>query len=131
MAQEKNFENKVKRFLQSVGVYPFGTPRGKMSVESVGYYEKRFANRMTKSGLPDMHVVINGMSVEVELKADHGRPSEMQLFMVEQVRRSGGIAIILYPDQFEKFKSMILDLVDTRDAYSFWGNDGQLQFYGG
>ena len=53
--KEKLFENQIKKYLQSVGVYPLGTPRCKMQVSPVGYYEKRHGSIFTKSGLPDMH----------------------------------------------------------------------------
>lgn len=109
MQREKQFENQVKRYLETVGVYSLGTPRDKMPVEPVGYYEKRWGGMMTKSGLPDMHVCIHGHSIEVELKAEHGRLSEIQKFMLHQINMSGGKAIVLYPADFEKFK----DLVET------------------
>lgn len=111
MAAEKNFENRVKNFLKSVGIYPFGTPDNKIKVPIVGYYEKRFANRMTKSGLPDMHIVIKGISLEVELKKIDGTPSKLQLFNIDLIRKSGGLGIILYPDQFEDFKLLVNDLI--------------------
>ena len=107
IAAEKNFENRVKEYLKSVGIYPFGTPEDKMEVPIVGYYEKRFANAYTKSGLPDMHIGIKGFAIEVELKQTKGKPSDLQLFNVDLIRKSGGFAIILYPDQFEDFKDLI------------------------
>ena len=107
MQREKQFENQVKRYLETVGVYSLGTPRDKMPVEPVGYYEKRWGGMMTKSGLPDLHVCIHGHSIEVELKAEHGRLSEMQKFMMHQINMSGGKAIVLYPYEFSKFKALV------------------------
>lgn len=107
MPAEKQFENKVKRFLESVGVYGLGTPRNKMVADPVGYYEKRWGGMMTKSGLPDLHICIHGRSLEVELKAEKGRVSAMQQFMIQQINMSGGNAILLYPADFEKFKGLI------------------------
>ena len=110
MAAEKNFETRLKKWLQTEGIYPFGTPKNKMQAIPIGYYEKRFANRMTKSGLPDMHICVKGMSVEAEIKAEDGTPSEMQLFMINQIRTSGGFAFVVYPSGFDKFKKLIIDL---------------------
>ena len=107
MAEEKIFENKVKRYLESIGVYSLGTPRHAMSVEPIGYYEKRWGGFMTKSGLPDLHICIHGHSIEVELKATHGRLSEMQKFMMHQINMSGGKAIVVYPDDFVKLKQLV------------------------
>ena len=38
MPAEKLFENKVKKYLVSKGIYPLGTPRDKMSLKPTGYY---------------------------------------------------------------------------------------------
>ena len=96
MAQEKSFENKVKRFLESNGVYPFGTPSQDIAVPVVGYYEKRWGGgQFAKSGLPDLHVVIRGRSIESELKAPNGRPSVLQLKNLELINSSDSIGHIL------------------------------------
>lgn len=105
---EKLFENKIKKYLQTKGVYPLGTTREKTSVKPTGYYEKRWGGgTFTKSGLPDMHIVVNGHSIDVELKAPTGKPSELQLFMIDQINHSGGCAMVVYPKDFEKFKKII------------------------
>ena len=109
MAEEKQFENKVKKYLQSVGVYALGTPDDKMPVTSVGYYEKRHGNMFTKKGLPDLHICIHGKSIDVELKAQKGLVDEMQLFMLKQINTCGGCGVLLYPSHFEQFKTLIRD----------------------
>lgn len=106
---EKQFENKVKKYLQSQGIYALGTPKNKMVIPAVGYFEKRWGGAFSKSGLPDLHICIHGHSIEVEVKAEKGRPSELQLFMIEQINDSGGRAVLLYPKDFDKFKSLIGD----------------------
>lgn len=111
MAAEKNFENQVKKFLQSKGIYPLGTPKDKMNVVPVGYYEKRHGSVFTKSGLPDLHICIMGQSIEVELKSEVGKPSELQLFMIEQINDCGGRALVLRPSSFEKFKDFVGDFL--------------------
>ena len=111
MGSEKNFEEKVKRYLKSIGVYPLGTPADKMTVPPIGYFEKRWGGgTFTKSGLPDMHIVVNGMSVDVELKAQNGRPSELQKIMIKQIRNAGGFAFVLYPSGYSEFVKFITDL---------------------
>lgn len=111
MGNEKNFEEKVKRYLKSIGVYPLGTPENKMTVPPIGYYEKRWGGgTFTKSGLPDMHIVVNGLSVDVELKAQNGRPSELQMFVIKQIRAAGGFAFVLYPSGYSDFVEFITDL---------------------
>ena len=107
MGREKIFENKVKRYLESLGIYALGTPRTKMSVEPIGYYEKRWGSMFTPSGLPDMHICVHGHSLEVELKGDTGRVSALQKFMIEQINDAGGKAIVLRPDKFADFKALL------------------------
>lgn len=53
---------------------------------------------------------VNGYFVGVEVKAQNGKPSELQLYNVKKIREAGGFAMILYPSGFEKFKKFILDL---------------------
>lgn len=99
MAQEKQFENKVKRYLESNGIYAFGTPIQKMTVSPVGYYEKRWGGgQFAKSGLPDLHIVVRGRSMECELKAPNGKPSALQLKNIDLINVSGGVGMILVED---------------------------------
>ena len=117
MAAEKQFEERVKRYLKSIGVYPLGTPADKMTVPPIGYFEKRWGGgTFTKSGLPDMHIVVNGISVDVELKAQNGRPSELQKIMIKQIRAAGGFAFVLYPSGYLDFVKFITDL--KHDIYN-------------
>ena len=51
---------------------------------------------MTSSGLPDMHIVINGTSLEVELKAPKGKASDLQKRMVKQIIDSNCIGAVMY-----------------------------------
>lgn len=108
MAGEKNFENRLKRWLESEGIYPLGHPKDQMPVAPCGYWEKRWGGgRYVKSGLPDMRIVVNGIAFEVELKATNGTPSELQKRNIRQINDSGGIAMVLYPEGFDTFKAMI------------------------
>lgn len=108
MAEEKTFENKIKRYLESVGVYALGTDYRNKPVPAVGYYEKRWGGGMfTKAGLPDMHICIHGHSIELEIKAERGRLSEIQKTMLHQINASGGYALVVYPKDFEALKQNI------------------------
>lgn len=108
MAAEKQFENKVKQYLESVGVYALGSDYANKPVPAVGYYEKRWGGgTFTKAGLPDMHICIHGHSIEVELKAPRGRTSDLQKYMLKQINESGGVAFVVKPVDFAGFKDMI------------------------
>lgn len=94
MAEEKRFEERIKKFLTERGCY----------------YVKYFANRNTKSGIPDILACVRGRWVAIEVKAATGRASELQLYNRRKIREAGGISIILYPDQFDEFKRLILQI---------------------
>ena len=112
MTPEKAFETKVKRWLTGAGIYALGTPEDKMTVPAVGYFEKRWGGGYGQSGLPDLHLVVNGISLDVELKSDKGRPSPLQRFMIHQINACGSIALVLYPDGFQNFQEIIKGVLD-------------------
>lgn len=98
----------MKKWLESEGIYPLGHPLDKMPVPPCGYYEKRWGGgRYQKSGLPDMRIVVNGIALEVELKATAGTPSELQKHNIRQINRAGGLGFILYPEGFQAFQSIV------------------------
>ena len=96
MAAEKNFEDKIKRFLN----------------DNDCWFVKYFANRMTKSGVPDILANVNGYFVAIEVKASNGHPSELQIWNRNKIRNTGGISIVIYPDQWDLFKDLIQCLFD-------------------
>ena len=98
IAQEKTYENKIKKFLDDRGAY----------------YVKFFANAYTKSGIPDILCCINGYFVGVEVKAQNGIPSELQLFNIKKINAAGGFAFVLYPSAFDQFKTFVENLEHDR-----------------
>lgn len=92
MAGEKTFENKIKRYL---------TERG-------AWFIKYWAGAaFTKSGVPDILACVNGFFIAIEVKAENGRPTDLQLHNVRAIKDAGGFAFILYPSAFEEFKKFI------------------------
>lgn len=98
MAAEKNFENRVKNFLKAQGCW------------FIKYWG---GGQFTKAGVPDLLLCCNGRFIAVELKAPNGKPSPLQLYTIEEIKKAGGIALVLYPTDFEEFKAMIMDLAKT------------------
>lgn len=95
MAAEKLFENKVKAFLKSQGCW------------FIKYWG---GGQFTKAGIPDLLVCCKGKFIALEIKAPTGKPSELQLYNVEKIKEAGGIAMILYPKDFERFKELVRNL---------------------
>ena len=88
MKSEKTFENKVKLYLKQKGAY----------------FIKIHGDRFSKVGVPDLIVCYKGLFIGIELKASNGKPSELQLYNLREIEKSGGISYLLYPKDFEKFK---------------------------
>ena len=61
----------------------------------------------TKKGLPDLHIVVNGINIDVEVKAPNGKASELQKHNVVQINQPGSIAMVLFPDGFDHFKKIV------------------------
>lgn len=112
MAAEKNFENKIKQFLKDKGAW------------FIKYWA---GGQFTKTGIPDILACVNGYFVAIEVKGPNGKPSELQLYNIDKIRKAGGIAVVLYPDQFDKFKIMINDLANTRRS-NVWEYHQQYKF---
>ena len=86
---EKEFENKVKKYLDKL-------PRC--------WYFKFWAGPYSKSGIPDIIALINGKFVAIEVKGPKGTASELQKRNIRLINQCGGWGVILYPKDFEEFK---------------------------
>ena len=109
MAAEKLFENKIKTFLQSRGAW----------------FVKYWAGaQYTKSGVPDILACVNGYFVGIAVKAQNGKPSEIQIYNVRKIVAAGGFAFVLYPSKFEEFKSFIdglrIDSYNRNEIPEIW-----------
>lgn len=92
MAQEKNFENKVKKYLDSI----------------CAYYIKTHGDRFSKIGTPDIIASVNGYFVALEVKATNGKPSELQLYHLRNIMFTGGYSAIIVPtDGVKKIRTYI------------------------
>ena len=91
MAEEKNFENKVKKYLSSIDAYYFKVWGG-------GYQQ---------AGIPDVICCKNGIFIGIELKSTNGKATELQKYNIKQINKSGGIGIILFPEGFAEFKKLM------------------------
>lgn len=104
MGPEKLFENRIKTFLKDEGVF----------------YFKTLGSAATKAGLPDIICCINGTFVGIEVKAANGRPSILQKEIIKQINANNGVAVVIYPKDFERLKGLVRALkhnqpLDTGD----------------
>lgn len=98
MALEKMYETKIKRYLKERGCY------------EVKYH----GNAYSTNGTPDVLACVNGYFLAIEVKAPNGKPSELQIEKIEQIRKAGGFAYVAYPSGWIKLRDIIDGLlVDT------------------
>lgn len=90
MAEEKNFENRLKSYLRSKGAYVVKIWGGGFQV----------------SGIPDLIVCYKGNFIAIEVKAEKGIVSELQKSHIRQIQKAEGYGFILRPSDFEKFKEI-------------------------
>lgn len=90
--KEKAFENKIKSYLKENNCYFVKYWGG-------GYF--------TEAGIPDLLVCCNGYFLGLEIKAENGKPSELQKYNMEQIKKAGGIGMIVYPKDFDDLKELI------------------------
>lgn len=91
MGAEKQFENKVKKYLKDQGCWVL----------------KTWSNGVQREGIPDLIVCCAGHFMALELKAENGHPSKLQEWNIQQIRNAGGFAVVLYPDDFNLLKDVI------------------------
>jgi len=99
MAAEKNFENRVKKFLKEQGCW------------SLKYWG---GAAYTKKGIPDLLVCCKGWFFGVELKAPDGIPSDLQIRNLRLIDNAGGRAILLYPKDYGLFMRLVEDPTDQK-----------------
>jgi Holliday junction resolvase len=92
--KEKTFENKIKEYIKERG----------------GYYVKYFGCGFSTAGTPDLLCCINGKFVAIEVKGDGGKPTELQKHKIESIQKAGGIALVVYPADFDNLKTLINNL---------------------
>lgn len=91
MTEEKKFENNIKRYLADKGLY----------------YLKVHGNTFTPNGTPDILACVNGYFLGIEVKAQNGKPTALQLLKIRNIRDAGGFAYVVYPSGWNKLKAVI------------------------
>ena len=94
MAQEGLFQKKVIEYLKTLG-------------DDVWYVKYWGGGIYTRAGVPDLLICYKGQFIALELKAPNGRVSKLQEVNINKINNAGGVAMALYPKNFEEFKNMI------------------------
>ena len=95
--REKNIENRIKAYLKLKGVW----------------HVKYFANSFTPVGIPDILACCNGRFLAIEVKNEKGTTSPLQDYNLEEIQKSGGVAIVVRPQNFDYFKLVVETLLEN------------------
>lgn len=95
MAEEKQFEKKVREFLKTLPIQ---------------WHFKVFGNAFQESGIPDLLGCINGRLVGLEVKSSSGKPSELQLYKIDLINKAGGYATVVSPKNWEEVKKELIKI---------------------
>lgn len=112
MAAEKNYENRIKKYLESKGAW----------------FVKFFANAYTSSGIPDILCCINGRFVGIEVKQETGKPSLLQKVHLKRIGEAGGIGILAYPSGYQKLKELIDNLSEDKNYQVEFNGEGYIEY---
>lgn len=105
MAKESDFQKRILKWLSSKELYAV-----KYNASGIG-----------RNGTPDIFVNLDGLFLTIEVKKDHKEgPTMLQSIIIKKINDSGGIAIVLRPESFDLFKSIVecylVDDDDTRNV---------------
>jgi len=106
MGPEKQFENRIKTLIKRAGGFCFKYWGGSASNGKV----------FTMRGLPDIMACIRGRFVGIEVKSETGKPSDIQLERLQEIRDAGGVGIIAYPQEEDLIVWMINRLSAGQDV---------------
>lgn len=114
MPSEKAFENQVKKWLTSKGIYQAGTPEQNKKTPQNGWFFKVWGGGFQKSGIPDLILCVNGLFMGVEIKGAEGKPSQLQLKNLDDIHKAGGAGILLYPNTFAEFQELVEGVMECK-----------------
>ena len=99
------------------------TPEGK--VKKIGratmtkmgmYHFPTFSGGYGRSGVPDDIGCYQGFFVAVEYKANGGKPTALQLKNMDDIRKSGGIALLIDEENVHQLEELIHNEIQSRGA---------------
>ena len=88
MTPESKIKAKVKKLLNEVGAY----------------YTMPVTGGYGNSGVPDFIICIGGLFYAIECKANGNKPTALQLKHIDDIRRAGGIALVIDETNVENLR---------------------------
>ena len=98
MTPEKKVKQKVAKLLKEAGAYYFFPATG-------GY---------GRSGVPDIVGCLDGNFFGIECKAGSNQPTALQELELEDIKKSGGRAVVINEDRIDLLKNELLNPTSFR-----------------
>jgi hypothetical protein len=98
MTPEAKVKKKVKDVLNDIGAY----------------YTMPVTGGYGNSGAPDFIICIAGLFYGIECKANGGKPTALQLKNHDDIRKAGGIALIVDETNVENLRKELISHVEKR-----------------
>lgn len=102
--KESKLEEQVEKFMESKGIWQLA----------------RYQAQSNQNGLPDRLYLYKGFLLGLELKADGGKPTKLQLKKLKAINDNGGIGLIVKDVEIVKYLIEILD---------YYTDDGIRHYY--
>jgi hypothetical protein len=80
------------------------------------YHFPAFSGGYGRSGVPDDIGCYQGRFVAVEYKANGGKPTALQLKNMDDIRKSGGIALLIDEENVHQLEELIHNEIQSRGA---------------
>ena len=96
--RRKIIENKVKKWLKENNIW----------------YFKVWGGLFQKAGIPDIVGCCNGRFIGLEIKASTGKPSKLQLYVIDKIKSAGGYARTVYPCDYDNLVSELNLILDNQ-----------------
>ncbi len=103
MTPEGRVKKKVKEILDDLGAY----------------YTMPVTGGYGGSGAPDFIICIAGLFYGIECKANGGKPTALQLKHHDDIRKAGGIAVVIDETNVENLRKEIVSYVEVKTNLEF------------
>ena len=103
MTPEAKVKVKVKRILAELGAY--------YAMPATGGYGS--------SGVPNFLIGHHGKFVAIECKANGGKPTALQLKHLDDIRKAGGIALLIDETTVENLRKELENVYEYKDPSVF------------
>jgi hypothetical protein len=98
MTPEGRVKKRVKEILNELGAY----------------YTMPMGTGFSSSGAPDFIICIAGLFYGIECKANGGKPTALQMKHHDDIRKAGGIAVVIDETNVENLRKEILSYVEVK-----------------